>query len=171
MEFKHTTMATPSPNNSTAPSSHNNSSNAGSGANNHHQSQSQHITTMSSTQGKWRSRPNVRVEPGAHIMLQWRLTLAGVSRGRLRLLPGLKIIPKDRTLISIKGNTFIDYQLAECISWTWDNMFLPFETFLLSSLPFWHFASPQGSVLRRGMPSPNSVQKIVRFTFKLLLLR
>ncbi|KAG7234150.1 hypothetical protein INR49_005750 [Caranx melampygus] len=50
MEFKHTTMATPSPNNSTTPSSHNSSNNAGSAAHHHHQSQSQHITTMSSMQ-------------------------------------------------------------------------------------------------------------------------
>lgn len=62
MEFKHTTMATPSPNNPTAPSSHNNgSNNAGSAANHHHQSQSQHITTTLSSgmQGEWGSRRNV----------------------------------------------------------------------------------------------------------------
>ncbi|XP_039978488.1 dual specificity mitogen-activated protein kinase kinase 4a isoform X2 [Xiphias gladius] len=50
MEFKHTTMATPSPNNSTTPSSHNSSNSAGPAAHHHHQSQSQHITTMSSMQ-------------------------------------------------------------------------------------------------------------------------
>ncbi|KAM9472298.1 dual specificity mitogen-activated protein kinase kinase 4a isoform 5-T5 [Salvelinus alpinus] len=50
MEFKHT-MATPSPNNSTTSTSHN-SNNAGSTGSHHHQSQSQHITTMSSMQGK-----------------------------------------------------------------------------------------------------------------------
>ncbi|KAM3864353.1 LOW QUALITY PROTEIN: dual specificity mitogen-activated protein kinase kinase 4a [Diretmus argenteus] len=52
MEFKHTTMATPSPNNSTTSSSHNSSSsnNAGSAAHHHNQAQSQHITTMSSLQ-------------------------------------------------------------------------------------------------------------------------
>ncbi|XP_041941085.1 dual specificity mitogen-activated protein kinase kinase 4a isoform X7 [Alosa pseudoharengus] len=45
-------MATPSPSNSTS-SSHNNSNNAGSTATiHHHQAQSQHITTMSSMQGK-----------------------------------------------------------------------------------------------------------------------
>uniref|UniRef100_A0A673Z1E4 mitogen-activated protein kinase kinase n=1 Tax=Salmo trutta TaxID=8032 RepID=A0A673Z1E4_SALTR len=48
MEFKHT-MATPSPNNSTTSTSHN-SNNAGSTGSHHHQSQSQHITTMSSMQ-------------------------------------------------------------------------------------------------------------------------
>jgi len=42
MEFRHTTMATPSPNNSTTPSGH--GMNAG--------SQSQHITTMSGVQGE-----------------------------------------------------------------------------------------------------------------------
>ncbi|XP_071241763.1 dual specificity mitogen-activated protein kinase kinase 4-like isoform X5 [Salvelinus alpinus] len=50
MEFKHT-MATPSPNNSTTSTSHN-SNNPGSTGSHHHQSQSQHITTMSSMQGK-----------------------------------------------------------------------------------------------------------------------
>ncbi|KAF3845941.1 hypothetical protein F7725_003019 [Dissostichus mawsoni] len=49
MEFKHTTMATPSPNNSTTPSSHN-SNNAGSAAHHHLQSPQQHFTTMSSMQ-------------------------------------------------------------------------------------------------------------------------
>ncbi|XP_071241760.1 dual specificity mitogen-activated protein kinase kinase 4-like isoform X2 [Salvelinus alpinus] len=48
MEFKHT-MATPSPNNSTTSTSHN-SNNPGSTGSHHHQSQSQHITTMSSMQ-------------------------------------------------------------------------------------------------------------------------
>uniref|UniRef100_A0AAZ3Q3F3 mitogen-activated protein kinase kinase n=1 Tax=Oncorhynchus tshawytscha TaxID=74940 RepID=A0AAZ3Q3F3_ONCTS len=48
MVFKHT-MATPSPNNSTTSTSHN-SNNAGSTGSHHHQSQSQHITTMSSMQ-------------------------------------------------------------------------------------------------------------------------
>ncbi|CDQ61268.1 unnamed protein product [Oncorhynchus mykiss] len=42
-------MATPSPNNSTTSTSHN-SNNAGSTGSHHHQSQSQHITTMSSMQ-------------------------------------------------------------------------------------------------------------------------
>uniref|UniRef100_A0AAQ4NWZ4 mitogen-activated protein kinase kinase n=2 Tax=Gasterosteus aculeatus aculeatus TaxID=481459 RepID=A0AAQ4NWZ4_GASAC len=51
MEFKHTTMATPSPNNSTTSSSHGSGgNNAGSAASHQHQSQPQHITTMSSMQ-------------------------------------------------------------------------------------------------------------------------
>ncbi|KAG7504846.1 dual specificity mitogen-activated kinase kinase 4 isoform X3 [Solea senegalensis] len=52
MEFKHTTMATPSSNNSTTPSGHNGSTGAGSAASHyqHQQSQSQHITTMSGMQ-------------------------------------------------------------------------------------------------------------------------
>ncbi|XP_034057867.1 dual specificity mitogen-activated protein kinase kinase 4a isoform X2 [Gymnodraco acuticeps] len=50
MEFKHTTMATPSPNNSTTPSSHNSSNNPGSAAHHHLQSPQQHFTTMSSMQ-------------------------------------------------------------------------------------------------------------------------
>uniref|UniRef100_A0A672YIZ4 mitogen-activated protein kinase kinase n=1 Tax=Sphaeramia orbicularis TaxID=375764 RepID=A0A672YIZ4_9TELE len=50
MEFRHTTMATPGPNSPTAPNS--GGSSAGSAAHHLHQSQSQHITTMSSMQGE-----------------------------------------------------------------------------------------------------------------------
>lgn len=102
MEFKHTTMATPSPNNTTTPSSHNSSNNAGSAANYHHQSQSQHITTMSSMQGKCWHRPPICSELGSSHSAAVKVNFSRVSRGRLRLLPGLKKHPqgkgKDRCL-------------------------------------------------------------------------
>lgn len=94
MEFKHTTMATPSPNNSTAPSGHNSSNNAGPAASHHHQSQSQHITTMSSMQGECGlTGERVRVAGSAHSAAV-KVNGSGASRGRLRLLPGLKSDPQ-----------------------------------------------------------------------------
>lgn len=92
MEFKHTTMATPSPNNPTTPSSNN------AGAHQQHQSQSQHITTMSSMQGKWEAVGKYSGEAGgggegSHSAAV-KVNVSKASRGRLRLLPGLKNIPK-----------------------------------------------------------------------------
>lgn len=83
-------MATPSPNNSTTPSSNN--------AGAHQQSQSQHITTMSSMQGKWEAVGKYSGEAGgggegSHSAAV-KVNVSKASRGRLRLLPGLKNIPK-----------------------------------------------------------------------------
>lgn len=84
LEFKRTAMATPSPNNSTTPSSNN----AGSAAHLHHQSQSQHITTMSSMQGKcgheWKCPPL----DGSSRFAAVKVNVSSASRERLH--PGPK---------------------------------------------------------------------------------